>query len=102
MRKQEGLRLIWRQLGHEIVARSGEQLSWRLVHDELDDHMLSRVRRLLTVELGRQRPEIANVLALESTLQLGFVGGRSPGLAPLRILSTYAARRCPRSEGLDP
>jgi hypothetical protein len=33
--------------------------------------MLDRVRGLLTVELGRQRAEVAYVLALEPTLQLG-------------------------------
>ena len=67
--KQQGLGRG--QLGQEIIAHPGGQLSWRLVHGELDNHICHFGRGLHTVELGRQRAEVAHVLALEPTLQLG-------------------------------
>jgi hypothetical protein len=42
-----------------------------LVHVELEDYMPRLVRRLMRVELGRQAPQVVQVLVLESTLQLG-------------------------------
>ncbi len=52
---------------------------------------------------GMVRPRAWAVFRLMTKSNVvGCSMGRSAGLAPLRILSTYAARRCPRSVRLGP
>jgi hypothetical protein len=56
-------------------------------------------------EEHRRDRETQGLVGLGLMTSSNFAGssiGKSAGLAPLRILSTYAAVRCPRSEGLAP
>src|SRR4030095_8160671 len=69
----------------QYPVRIGEKVTWRL----LDDLVCPQERR-------RRDRQARRLGGLEVDHQSNFVGsstGRSPGLAPLRILSTWTAAR---------
>src|SRR2546421_6893645 len=67
--KDQGLRLVRGQLGQQIVARPGQEPPSWLIYVDFDNHICHLGRGLLTVELGRQSAEVAQVLALDLALQ---------------------------------